>query len=86
MDTGVAQFNHHQHSGVSMNRPAVLSTAVLAATAAFVLATPTSSSAQEPTGRDFGQHVAECAQKMRMDGAHNPGMHSGFSRWDELPC
>jgi hypothetical protein len=69
-----------------MNKPAVLSTAVVAATAAFVLATPTAVSAQVPTGQDFGQHVAECAQTAGMDGAHNPGMHRGFAGWDGLPC
>lgn len=52
-----------------MNKPAVLSTVVVAATAAFVLVTPTAASAQtEPTGRDFGHHVAACAQTSGMDG------------------
>lgn len=70
-----------------MNKPAVLSTIVVAVTAAFVLVTPTAASAQaEPAGRDFGQHVAECAQTSGMDGTHNPGMHQGFSGWDGLPC
>ena len=26
------------------------------------------------TGEDFGQHVRTCAQTMRFDGVHNPGM------------
>ena len=70
-----------------MNMPTVLSTVVVAATAAFVLVTPTAASAQaEPTGRDFGRHVAACAQTSGMDGSHNPGMHQGFSNWDGLPC
>ena len=70
-----------------MNKPAVLRTVVVAASAAFVLAIPTAASAQVgPTGRDFGQHVAGCAQTADMDGSHNPGMHQGFSNWDGLPC
>ena len=60
---------------------------VLAGTAVLLLGTPTSAGAQaEPTGRDFGHHVAECAQTSGMDGSHNPGMHHGFSNWDGLPC
>lgn len=70
-----------------MNKPAVLSTVVVAAAAAVVLVMPTAATAQaEPTGRDFGRHVAECAQTSGMDGSHNPGMHQGFSNWDGLPC
>jgi hypothetical protein len=38
------------------------------------------------SGRDFGQHVSECAQTMGFDAAHNPGMHEGRSGWDGLPC
>ena len=69
-----------------MNKPAALSTVVVAA-AAFALVMPPAATAQaEPTGRDFGHHVAECAQTMGMDGSHNPGMHQGFSNWDGLPC
>ena len=70
-----------------MNTTTALATAVVAATAAFVLVTPTAATAQpEPTGRDFGHHVAECAQTSGLDGSHNPGMHQGFSNWDGLPC
>jgi hypothetical protein len=70
-----------------MNKPAVLPTIVVAATAAFVLVTPAAASAQaEPTGRDFGHHVAECAQTSGMGNSHHPGMHQGFSGWDGLPC
>jgi hypothetical protein len=70
-----------------MNRLAVLSTVVAGATAALVLVTPTAASAQAgPTGRDFGHHVAECAQAAGMGESHNPGMHQGFSNWDGLPC
>jgi len=70
-----------------MNKPAVLSTVVVAATAALVLVGPSAASAQAaPTGRDFGHHVATCAQASGMDGSHNPGTHQGFSNWDGLPC
>lgn len=70
-----------------MNRSAVSSTVV--ATAAFVLAfsTPGAASAQaEPTGRDFGQHVSDCAKTTGLNGSHNPGMHQGFANWDASPC
>lgn len=69
-----------------MNKPAVLATVVVAATAAFVLAIPTASAQAGPTGRDFGHHVAQCAQTAGMDGSHSPGMHQGLSGWDGLPC
>ena len=70
-----------------MNKGAVLSTVVVTATTVLMLGTPTAANARaEPTGRDFGQHVAECAQSWGMDGSHNPGMHHGFSDWDGLPC
>jgi hypothetical protein len=40
-----------------------------------------------PTGRDFGQHVAACAQQMGgFTGSHNPGMHQGFAGWDGSTC
>ena len=56
-----------------MNGPAVLSTALVTAVSALVLAMPGAASAQaEPTGRDFGQHVADCARTTGMDGSHNP--------------
>ena len=38
------------------------------------------------TGRDFGAHVAECAQTMGFSGDHNPGMHHGFTGWAGEPC
>lgn len=70
-----------------MNRPAVLSTVLVTAVSVFALATPGVASAQaEPTGRDFGQHVADCARTTDMDGSHNPGMHQGFANWDGSPC
>lgn len=37
------------------------------------------SSAAAGDGRDFGRHVVHCAQSVGFDGAHNPGMHQGFS-------
>lgn len=70
-----------------MNKLAGLTTMAVAATVTLVLASPTAASAQaDPTGRDFGHHVAECAQTSDMNGSHNPGMHQGFSNWDGLPC
>ncbi|HSR25451.1 MAG TPA: hypothetical protein VLW53_17990 [Candidatus Eisenbacteria bacterium] len=40
-----------------------------------------------PTGREFGQHVAQCAHLMGgFTGAHNPGMHRGFAGWDGMTC
>ncbi len=39
------------------------------------------------TGRDYGQHVAQCAQLMGgFNGAMNPGMHHGFSGWNGMTC
>ncbi|MBD3947727.1 hypothetical protein [Nocardioides ganghwensis] len=32
-------------------------------------------------GSEFGHHVQSCAQVMGFDGAHNPGMHTGFAGW-----
>lgn len=70
-----------------MNKSARLPTVVFVASAVFVLVTPNAASAQaEPTGRDFGHHVAKCAQTSGMNGSHNPGMHQGFSDWDGMPC
>lgn len=41
----------------------------------------------EPTGREFGQHVAQCAHLMGgFTGSHNPGMHHGFAGWDGMTC
>lgn len=70
-----------------MNKSGVLSTVVVAATAAFVLATPTAASARaEPVAQHLGHHVADCAQTPGIDGSHNPGRHRGFSTWNGLPC
>jgi len=70
-----------------MNKLFRLFAAVVPAAATLLLVAPVSAGAESlPTGRDFGQHVAECAQTMGMDGTHNPGMHSGFSGWDGMPC
>jgi hypothetical protein len=30
---------------------------------------------------DFGHHVHTCAQTMKFDAEHNPGMHQGASAW-----
>ena len=38
------------------------------------------------TGRDYGHHVATCAQTMGFSGVHNPGMHHGFAGWDGAAC
>ena len=56
--------------------------AVAGAVTAAVVLTPAMASAGTGTGRDFGQHVAACAQTMGFDGMHNPGMHQGFAGWD----
>jgi hypothetical protein len=50
----------------------------------FVSATATQAGAS--TGRDYGQHVAACAQAMGFNGTHNPGMHHGFAGWDGTHC
>jgi hypothetical protein len=35
------------------------------------------------TGRDFGQHVADCAQaRGGFEVTQNHGMHHGFAEWD----
>lgn len=39
------------------------------------------SNPSSPDAGAFGSHVAECAQAVGFDGAHNPGMHRGFSSW-----
>ena len=60
--------------------------AVLLAATAIALV-PVTASAQTATGRDFGQHVAQCAQLMGgFSGSHNPGMHHGFAGWDGSTC
>jgi hypothetical protein len=70
-----------------MNKLFRLVAVVVPAAATLLLVTPVSASAQSvPTGRDFGHHVAECAQTMGLDGTHNPGMHRGLSGWDGMPC
>ena len=70
-----------------MRRTMILSGLVPATVALIAVSFPSAASAHaEPTGRAFGAHVAECAQTMGFDSAHNPGMHSGFSGWDGMPC
>lgn len=65
-----------------------LSLAVLIAVAIGLLpvaAWANTSSGQ--TGREFGQHVAQCAQLMGgFTGTHNPGMHHGFAGWNGMTC
>ncbi|WP_159104163.1 hypothetical protein [Streptomyces sp. CdTB01] len=65
-------------------RGAALRLSVIGAVAAAALSVPTVATAQTEagSGRDFGQHVATCAQTMGFDATHNPGMHQGFSGWD----
>lgn len=61
-------------------------TPVLVAATAMALV-PVTASAQTGTGRDFGQHVAQCAQLMGgFSGSHNPGIHRGFAGWDGSTC
>lgn len=56
-------------------------------TAAAIALIPVTASAETATGRDFGQHVASCAQLMGgFSGSHNPGMHQGFAGWDGSTC
>ena len=62
---------------------------VAGAVAVLVAAAPAGASAQPDgaeSGRAFGQHVANCAQQMGFDGAHNPGMHRGFAGWPGGEC
>jgi hypothetical protein len=42
--------------------------------------------ADASTGRDYGHHVAACAQTMGFIGSHNPGMHHGIAGWDGAAC
>ena len=59
---------------------------VLVATTAIALV-PVTASADTATGREFGQHVATCAQAMGgFSGSHNPGMHHGFAGWGGATC
>ena len=61
--------------------------AAVAVTAAAIALIPVTASAETTTGRDFGQHVANCAQLMGgFSGSHNPGMHQGFAGWDGSAC
>lgn len=51
------------------------------ATAVMTYAGPGTATAAG-AGQDYGQHVLTCAQTAGFDGAHNPGMHTGFVGWD----
>jgi hypothetical protein len=56
---------------------------MLAGSVVGMVAISAPASADELTGRDFGRHVSEHAQKGHFDGDHNPGRHQGFAGWDE---
>ena len=59
---------------------------LVAATAAIALV-PVTASADTTSGRDYGQHVAACAQAMGgFSGSDNPGMHQGFAGWNGSAC
>ncbi len=63
------------------------SVAVLIAAALALLPVVASADTSAPTGRDFGQHVVQCAHLMGgFTGSHNPGMHHGFAGWDSMTC
>ena len=55
-------------------------TAVLALAGAGALAAGPAQAAD--ANSDYGHHVSNCAQTMRFDGTHNPGMHQGKSGWE----
>jgi hypothetical protein len=38
------------------------------------------------TGRDYGAHVATCAQTVGFSADHNPGMHHGYAEWPGDTC
>ncbi len=69
----------------SLNRWAVAG--LFAVALAVVPLAATAQTTPGETGRDYGQHVAQCAQFMGgFSGAMNPGMHRGFSDWNEMTC
>ena len=55
----------------------------LVLTAALVSGPP---AARTATGREYGTHVADCAQTMGFSADHNPGMHHGFAQWPGGTC
>lgn len=57
---------------------------VAGALAAAVVSVPAMANAQTMAGRDFGRHVATCAQTMGLSGTHNPGMHQGITGWEPM--
>lgn len=60
---------------------------LFAASLAFVPLAASAQSAPSATGRNYGQHVAHCAQLMGgFNGTMNPGMHQGFSGWSGMTC
>jgi hypothetical protein len=71
---------------VMMRRTLILSGLMPATIGVLLVASPTAGAQTVPAGSEFGHHVAECAQTMGFDGAHNPGMHRGVSSWDGTSC
>jgi len=63
-------------------RLALVAAAFVAPLLAGAVAAPAGASA----GRNYGQHVVECAQSVGLNGTHNPGMHHGYAGWDGEPC
>ena len=65
-----------------------LSLAVLTAAAIGLLPVAAfADTSSAPTGREFGQHVAQCAHLIGgFTGSHNPGMHQGFAGWNGMTC
>lgn len=60
---------------------------LVAATAGLLPAAAFADGRAAPTGREFGQHVVQCAHMMGgFTAAHNPGMHQGFAGWDGMTC
>ena len=67
-----------------MSKKIVTATVAAHASGVAVLALTVAPAAAQPgPGRDYGQHVAACAQAHGgFTGSHNPGMHQGFRGWD----
>jgi hypothetical protein len=58
--------------------------ASLAVAAALVVGSAAAGGAA--TGRDFGAHVATCAQTVGFSADHDPGMHHGYAGWPGDTC
>jgi len=61
----------------------MMATAMLAT---VIVGTAAAAGASGDSGRDYGQHVATCAQTVGFNTDHNPGMHQGFARWPGDTC